>query len=242
MEHKIHLYETPEETARAVAQLIAESTNRQAQLHQYYNVALSGGNTPKLLFQILVSEFADIIRWDALRFFWVDERCVPPSDKESNFGMTYQHLINKISIPETNIFRMKGENDPAAEVIRYQSVLDKELTLKNGIPVLDLILLGMGDDGHTASIFPDNMSLLHADETVAVARHPQSGQKRITLTGKIIRQARQRIFLISGKSKSIVLSEILNKEKSSESYPAYHFLFLPDTEVYLDKEAGFFLG
>ncbi len=242
MQNNIHIYDTSEQTVCAIAQLIAKNTNQQADRQQYYNVALSGGNTPKLLFQIIVSEFAYKVRWESLRLFWVDERCVPPSDKDSNYGMTYQHLLNKISIPETNIFRMKGENDPVAEAIRYQSVLDKELTLKNGIPVFDLVLLGMGDDGHTASIFPDNMSLLHADETVAVARHPQSGQKRITLTGEIIRQARQRIFLITGKSKSIVLSDMLNKSKSAETYPAFYFLFLPDTEVYLDNEAAFFLG
>ena len=241
-ENNIYTFETTEEVARAVARVIAVNTNRQERNKRYYNVALSGGNTPKLLFQILASEFSEKIRWEALRLFWVDERCVPPTDQESNYGMTYQNLLKKTYIPVTNIFRMKGENDPSEEAVRYQALLEKELKMKKGIPQLDLVLLGMGDDGHTASIFPDNLALLHADETVAVARHPVSGQMRITLTGKIIRQARQRIFLITGKSKSNVLNEILKNEVPAQKYLAFHILSLPDTEVYLDREAAYFLG
>ena len=129
----MYTFETTEEVARAVARVIAVNTNRQERNKRYYNVALSGGNTPKLLFQILASEFSEKIRWEALRLFWVDERCVPPSDHESNYGMTYENLLKNIYIPVTNIFRMKGENDPSEEAVRYQALLEKELKLKKGI-------------------------------------------------------------------------------------------------------------
>ena len=237
-----HIYETPQETARAVAELILAKAKEKTKQSLPFNIALSGGSTPKLLFTLLANEYLNTIPWHFLRLFWVDERCVPPSDHESNYGMTYENLLKSIYIPVTNIFRMKGENDPSEEAVRYQALLEKELKLKKGIPQFDLVLLGMGDDGHTASIFPDNLALLHADETVAVARHPVSGQMRITLTGKIIRQARQRMFLITGKSKSNVLNEILKNEVPAQKYPAFHILSLPDTEVYLDREAASFLG
>lgn len=241
MKEKIHVFNTPEETAREVARLIVQNINRQADRQQYFNMALSGGNTPALLFHILASEFTGQVQWNALRIFWVDERCVPPSDKDSNYGMTYENLLKKEFVPAANIFRMKGEYDPMAETLRYQSLLASELPLNDGIPVFDLVLLGMGDDGHMASIFPDNMSLLNSVETVAVVQHPQSGQGRITLTGSVIRAAKQRIFLITGKSKSDILRNIIHKEPVAELYPASHLISLPDTEVFADKKACSFL-
>jgi len=241
MREKVHAFDTPEETARAVARLMVQSINRQADRQQFFNVALSGGNTPALLFRILAAEFAAEVQWKALRVFWVDERCVPPSDKDSNYGMTYGNLLKTELVPDKNIFRIKGENDPMAETLRYQSLLAAELPLNNGIPVFDLVLLGMGDDGHTASIFPDKLSLLYTADTVAPVRHPQSGQERITLTGAVIRAAKQRVFLITGKSKSDVLRNILHKEPVAEQYPASHIMSLPDTEVYADNKACSFL-
>ncbi len=241
MREKIHVFDTPEETAREVARLMVQKINRQADRQQFFNVALSGGNTPALLFHILASEFTGQVQWNALRIFWVDERCVPPSDKDSNYGMTYENLLKKELVPAANIFRIRGENDPMAETLRYQSLLATELPLNEGIPEFDLVLLGMGDDGHTASIFPDNMTLLSSVETVAVVQHPQSGQGRITLTGTVIRAAKKRVFLIMGKSKSDVLRNIIYKEPVAELYPASHLMSLSDTEVYADKKACSFL-
>ena len=241
MREKIHVFNTPEETACAVASFMVQNINRQAGRKQYFNVALSGGNTPGLLFRILAAEFATEVQWKALRIFWVDERCVPPSDKDSNYGMMYGNLLKTELVPDKNIFRIKGENDPMTETLRYQSLLATELPLNNGIPVFDLVLLGMGDNGHTASIFPDMLSLLYTRETVAAVRHPQSDQGRITLTGGVIRAAKQRVFLITGKSKSDVLRNIFHKEPIAEQYPAFHIMSLPDTEVYVDKKACSFL-
>lgn len=239
MNPKVHTFENPIETARAVAELIVEGVKEKVKHSQPFNLAISGGSTPKLLFQLLANEYADSIPWFFVRFFWVDERCVPPTSDESNFGMTYQNLLKQISIPETNIFRMQGENQPEIEAQRYEELIQKELPLENDVPQFDLILLGMGDDGHTASIFPNNMNLLHSEHSVVVALHPITEQKRITLTGKTICNAKQLIFFITGESKSDVLRQIIKQEQSALVFPAAHVHNVhTEVDFYLDKKAA----
>jgi len=234
-----YIFNTPEDTARAVAEIILAKAKEKNKQSLPFNIALSGGNTPKLLFTILANEYADRMPWNILRLFWADERCVPPTHAESNFGMTYENLLKLVPIHDANIFRMLGEADPQREVNRYQALLEAQLMKKNGIPQFDLILLGMGDDGHTASIFPDNLSLLHDDKTVAVAVHPATGQKRITLTGTVINQAEQVVFLITGSSKSTVLQQIIKREPAFKNYPAsYIHSQLGVADFYLDKAAA----
>ena len=239
MNSNIHVFETPEETARATAGLILEKALEKHKLSLPFNIALSGGNTPKLLFSILANEFTDKMPWHFVRLFWVDERCVPPTHAESNFGMTYENLLKYVPIHDENIFRMMGESKPDNEVVRYQKLLENQLVIKNGMPQFDLILLGMGDDGHTASIFPNNMSLLYSNSSVAVSEHPVSGQKRITLTGNIINHAEKVVFLITGESKSSVLEQIIHKNNSFKEFPAsYIHAQTTNAEFYLDKAAA----
>lgn len=152
----------------------------------------------------------------------MDERCVPPDDEESNYGMTKKYLLNKINIPLINVHRIFGEKDPAEEAKRYSEIVKLNLEVKNSLPELDLILLGVGEDGHTASIFPDQMELLNSNEIYAAAKHPGSGQARITLTGKIINNADRIYFLVAGKSKAEVVNKILNRKGDYLKYPAAH--------------------
>jgi len=134
---------------------------------------------------------------------------------------------------------MQGELDPKIEAIRYQTLLEKELPVQNGFPQFDLVLLGMGDDGHTASIFPNDMSLLRSDSAVAVSIHPVTGQKRITLTGPTIHQALEVVFLITGETKSDLLRLIIQHESLWENYPAAHmYSNTGPAEYYLDKAAA----
>lgn len=239
MNSNIHVFETPEETARAVAEVILLKSKEKTKKSLPFNIALSGGNTPKLLFTLLVNEYADKILWHFVRLFWVDERCVPPTHAESNFGMTYENLLKYVAIQDDNIFRMLGEANPQKEAKRYQKLLETQLPLKNNIPQFDLIILGMGDDGHTASIFPNDLSLLYSDSTVAVSEHPVSGQKRITLTGTTINEADEVIFFITGVSKADVLRQIINREPTFKHYPAayIHALNAP-AGFYIDKTAA----
>jgi len=239
MNYQLHIYEDAEKTARAVAELIKEMARASEAESKKLNIALSGGSTPKLLFNLLGDEYENSIPWQTVRFFWVDERCVEPTDKESNFGMTYDALLHRPFIQAVNVFRMKGEDIPDVEAERYRKVLWKELPVKDEFPVFDLILLGMGDDGHTASIFPNDMSLLLSEFSVGVGQHPVSKQKRITLTGKTINNAEKVVFLVTGNAKARILKQIIQHEDGALQYPAAHVgNSKAVADFYLDKAAA----
>lgn len=207
------------------------------------NIAFSGGNTPGLLFQILSNNYQESIDWAKVNLFWVDERCVPPESEESNFGMVYKYLLSKINIPGNNIHRIEGENIPYNEAERYAGVLRNNLILENNLPCLDIVLLGMGDDGHTASIFPDQMYLLKSDNYCEVAMQPYSGQKRITLTGKVINNSERIYFMVTGKNKAEIVKDILEKKNDYKKYPASHISEVNGKlKWYLDKEASCLLS
>lgn len=184
------------------------------------HIALSGGSTPKIVFDVLVSSFKDKIDWAKVHFYWGDERCVPPTDAESNYKMTFEYLLSKIELPEANIHRIKGEDDPKEEALRYSKLLDAKLPHVDGIPQFDLVILGMGDDGHTASIFPHEIQLWDSDMNCEVAIHPDSGQRRVTITGKIINHAKTVAFLVTGAGKSEKVRIITQRESGYEAYPA----------------------
>ena len=181
-------------------------------------LSLSGGSTPRIIFETIANDYGEKIKWDKLHLFWSDERCVPPTDDESNFGMTKKYLLDYIKIPEENIHRIMGESDPQFEAKRYSDEIEKTVNLVNGIPKFDLIMLGIGEDGHTASIFPDQMHLLNSQKICDVAIHPSTGQKRITMSGRVINNSDAVIFLVTGKSKAVILKEILEEKK--KIYPA----------------------
>ena len=210
---------------------------KQIESNDRLNVALSGGSTPKVVFDYLAEHYKDI-DWDKVHFFWGDERCVPPTHVESNYKMTVDHLLKHISIPEENIHRVKGEGDPAKEAERYSSELKQSLPLTNGMPQFDLVILGMGSDGHTASIFPHQMELWNSKNLTDVAEHPETGQKRITLTGQVINNAKEVAFLVTGADKKEKVSTILSGTGESNQYPAA--LVAPESGQlvwFLDEEA-----
>lgn len=209
-------------SAQEAAQNFAEHFIKQARQSTKFSVALSGGSTPKLLFDWLAENYSDPALWQNIHLYWGDERCVSPDDDESNFKMAKKHLLDKIDIPVQNIHRILGENNPVDEVKRYAGELLENLPVKSELPVFDLIILGLGDDGHTASIFPNQMELLTSDNICEMAEHPISGQKRITLTGKVINNAREIAFLVTGENKKQKIFEIINKTGNWKNYPASH--------------------
>jgi 6-phosphogluconolactonase len=207
-----------------------------------FNIALSGGSTPAVLFKKIVSATEDPGLWDQVNFYWVDERCVPPGHTESNYRMTDETLFRPLSLSYANVHRMMGEEEPHAEADRYETLLKTQLPARNGLPCFNLILLGMGPDGHTASIFPDQLDLLRSGRLCEVARHPGTGQQRITLTGKVINQAERVCFMITGTSKASILADILGNAEGAEKYPAAHIKPVNGIlEWYLDDEAAHFL-
>ncbi|MBS9463837.1 6-phosphogluconolactonase [Flagellimonas sp. 389] len=185
-----------------------------------FHVALSGGSTPKIVFDLLAADFSSKIDWSKIHFYWGDERCVPPTDDQSNYKMTVAHLFSKVDVSQEHIHRILGENDPHTEAKRYGKLLAEQLPLLNETPQFDLVILGMGDDGHTASIFPHEIELWDSNENCEVAIHPDSGQRRVTLTGKVINNTKEVVFLVTGESKSEKITAILEKKEGHMDYPA----------------------
>jgi len=212
---EIKVYKDKQEVAKEFSEFLAERIAS----GKNYSVALSGGSTPKVVFDYLAEHYKNI-EWSNVHFYWGDERCVPPTDAESNFKMTVDHLLSKISIPEQNIHRVFGENDPEDEAKRYGDLLASTLSSANRLPQFDLVILGMGSDGHTASIFPHQIGLWHSQANCEVAVHPDSGQKRISLTGSIINNAKEVAFLVTGADKKEKVTSILAKDEASKDYPA----------------------
>jgi len=235
---QLRVFSTPDEVASRFAENLAEFISRVVLKKGVVNIALSGGNTPRFLFKKLADKFGHTLPWDRVHFFWSDERCVPPEHEESNYQMTKDNLLKHINIPFENIHRIHGDRDPEDEARRYSSELKRLLPQENNWPVFDLIILGMGEDGHTASIFPNQMNLLQSDRICEVAIHPFSRQKRITVTGRVINHALEVCFLVTGKNKAKRLKEIFLEEDISLNYPAAH-INPEDREIYwyLDEEA-----
>ena len=211
----------------------------ETQSHPKVTVSLSGGSTPTLLFEILAKDFADKIDWSRVHFFWGDERCVAPDDPQSNYGVCKSLLLDHVSIPEANIHRVIGESDPESEALRYGEEMKAHCKLgDDGLPMLDLLILGMGGDGHTASIFPHQIELLKSESICAVATHPESGQKRVSMTGPVLNAAKKIDFLVTGAGKASVLSEIFGKTGAWETYPSSFIESKGPVTFYLDEGAS----
>lgn len=219
-QYKIEVFKTAEELAEYICELLHTKSCNLPE-GKFMSVALSGGSTPKKLFNYISAQNAMDINWKNIKLFWGDERCVPPDDVESNYAMTKQNLLENIEIPNNNIFRILGENEPEKEAIRYAQILGENIDQVNGFPKFDVVFLGLGDDGHTASIFPGSNSLFKSTDFCAAVKHPQSNQSRITITGPVINNADTVIFLITGKGKANIVSRLLNNDKEMELPASY---------------------
>lgn len=186
-----------------------------------YCIAISGGNTPILFFNHLAAKYGNKINWQKLHFFWADERCVHPSHHESNYLSAYNNLLSKISIPQSNIHRMKGEGNPVEEANNYISDILSVVNIENDLPKFDLILLGMGDDGHIASLFP-KQEIINSKKICDASLNPSTKQTRITLTPLCINNADKVVFQVTGMIKSNIVNEILLKHSGYTDYPAAH--------------------
>jgi 6-phosphogluconolactonase len=190
-----------------------------------FTVALSGGSTPKALYSLLASaEFAarmPTLPWPRIYLFFGDERCVAPDHAESNYRMVEESLLSKIVIPSENVHRMIGEIEPAIAAAAYETELRQFFpSSPDKLPRFDLILLGLGEDGHTASLFPDSPALSETEHLVATTYVEKLDAHRLTLTFPVINNAAQITFLVAGQSKANVVKEILGNEAGMAIYPA----------------------
>ena len=222
-------------TAQNAVEKIAEEFKAYSEQNRPVHISLSGGSTPKLLFKTLAQEpYKSQVQWQNLHFWWGDDRMVPPQDPESNYGEVQKLLFDHIEIPAENIHRIRGEQAVEQELARFS----QELTacIPNG--EFDWIILGMGTDGHTASLFPHQTDFNDPNLAV-IARHPETGQIRISKTAKLIEQAKRITYLVTGASKTEILKEIQTIPAENLPYPAARIKATNGvTEWYLDKEAG----
>ncbi|GAB4414017.1 MAG: 6-phosphogluconolactonase [Bacteroidia bacterium] len=215
---KIEIFDTPPAVAGAAALLLEQvAVAGSGPVH----VALSGGSTPALLFDLLASTWRERLPWGRIHLWWGDERCVPPDHPDSNYGMTLDRLLRHVALPEVQVHRMRGEDTPEAEAQRYEAELLVHLPLHEGWPRFALVFLGMGDDGHTASLFPgQEVWQAHAAASCGVVSHPVSGQRRVTLTAPVLDHAAQTCFLVTGAGKAARIAEILGRSEGYLRYPA----------------------
>lgn len=222
-------------TAQSAVEKIAQEFVLYSQLNRPVHISLSGGSTPKLLFKTLAQEpYKSQIQWQNLHFWWGDDRMVPPQDPESNYGEVQKLLFDHIQIPAENIHRIRGEESVEQELVRFS----QELTacVPNG--EFDWIILGMGTDGHTASLFPHQTDFNDPNLAI-IAKHPETGQIRISKTAKLIEQAKRITYLVTGASKAEILKEIQTTPAENLPYPAAKIKAKNGvTEWYLDSDAA----
>ncbi len=210
--------------AMASAQQFADKVSGAVRRRGVARVAISGGSTPQAVFRLLADAsqpFANTVPWNDLQLYWVDERCVPPDHPESNFGVCKRLLLDHVGVPAANVHRMEGELDPEEAASRYESELRNSMKLEGAeSPAFDLLLLGMGDDGHTASLFPHTDGLNEMGR-LCIANHvPQKDTWRITLTWPVINQASEVVFEIAGAAKAERVAEVFAGPRDPERLPS----------------------
>lgn len=213
---------TPQQLFQAAADEVIGTAKDAISKRGRFSIALSGGSTPKNLFSLIAANAATSVPWDKVFFFWGDERHVPPDDADSNYRMAREALLSKLPIPEANIFRVPAEGKDAQAVAEaYEQTLKNFFSLKpEELPRFDLILLGMGPDGHTASLFPGTPALQEKSRLVVANWVEKLKTSRITFTLPVLNAARNVMFLVSGADKAPVLREVLEGDAPAEKYPS----------------------
>jgi 6-phosphogluconolactonase len=215
---------TPEAVNRRAAQYFVDGIRSAAGARGKARIALSGGNTPKHTFELLAEpseSYREQIPWEKLELYWVDERCVPPDHPDSNYRMTREALLDKVPLNQNQIFRIQGELEPEEAAAKYEFDIRQSFRLEGAeLPCFDMVQLGMGPDGHTASLFPHTQGL-HEIMRIAIANHVANKDAwRVTLTWPVIDQARDVFFLIEGADKVDALKAVFLGSYDPETYPS----------------------
>ncbi len=213
---------TPQDLFQAAADEVLQAANEAIKQRGRFTIALSGGSTPRSLYTLIAANTVTSQLWNKWFFFWGDERHVPPQDPESNFRMAQESLLSKISVPPGNVFRVPAENpDAAGAADAYEQTLRSFFDLKaDEKPRFDVILLGLGPDGHTASLFPETAALQEKSRLVVANWVEKFNTYRITLTLPVLNTARLVMFLVSGMDKAPALREVLQGNAPGEKYPS----------------------
>jgi 6-phosphogluconolactonase len=216
----VQVFDDAEAVARAAAELFARLSLEAVEERGSFSVALSGGTTPRRVYELLASdEYKERAPWPNVHVFFGDERTVPADHAESNYRMASEALLSRVEIPSENVHRIEGLGDAAANARNYESVV-RRFFGDAGWPRFDLVFLGMGDDGHTASLFPETPALEESRAWVAANWVEKLGAWRITLTAPAVNAARRVVFLVTGASKSERLREVLNGARDPSRLPS----------------------
>jgi 6-phosphogluconolactonase len=242
---RINYYVEPDEAAlaRRAAQYFAEMASEAVAANGRARIAISGGSTPKAAFGLLADRsqpWNSAMPWDKLELYWVDERCVPPDHPDSNYRMTREAMLDRVPLPARQVHRMEGELEPEAAAARYEAELRNTFRLEGAeTPRFDLVELGLGPDGHTASLFPYTAALNEMSR-LATANHTKNKDAwRLTLTWPVINHASSVFFLIGGAEKAAILKEVFTGPYDPERLPSQ--LIRPSSGILtllLDKAAA----
>jgi 6-phosphogluconolactonase len=245
MNKNIHVYPNKEKLVTATAERVADCIEQAIQQNGLCNLALSGGNTPGGIFSLLASNvYRDRLDWSRLHLFWGDERMVPPEHQDSNFRLVRETLLDHIKIPDENIHRIRGEIVPEEAAAEYAELLHDHF--KESSPCFDLMLLGLGEDGHTASLFPGTDAVEECEKHAVAVFVPKLSAWRVTLTLPVLNAARKVLFLVSGKSKSEMVQHIMSNKQPAKEIPAtmvnpqngeLHWMLDSDAMVLINKNA-----
>jgi len=223
MQPTVEVLKDADELAQRAAQLILTQSQLAVARNNFFTIALSGGSTPKRLYELLADrtqQFCSQLPWDRIHFFWTDERHVPPDHPDSNYRMVYEAMLARAPVPPTNIHRMLSEDANASEAADdYELQLREFFHPHTGeLPRIDFVLLGLGTDGHTASLFPDSEALKEKQHWVAAPWIAKLNSYRLTMTLPVLNQASTVVFLVSGREKAEILREVLKGEP--DRFPA----------------------
>jgi len=231
-----------EAVARHGAELFARAARDAVKRRGTFIAALSGGSTPQRLYEVLGRDpWLSTVPWGQVQLLWGDERCVPPDSPESNYRMAQEAFVARVPILPENVFRMRGEDDPAEAAVAYEMRL-RELGGKTGAtslgaPIIDLVLLGIGANGHTASLFPHSPALREPERLAVAVEVPQVGW-RLTLTVPVMNASRQVVFVATGEEKAAVLARILQGPSAGDELPAQLIAPRPGRLTWLLDEAA----
>lgn len=237
--NKISVFDTEELVSVAAADFIADLCRKSIENSGKFTIALSGGSTPDKLFVLLANPpYNNVIDWKNTFIFWGDERYLPESDANNNSHQSKKLLLNNVPVPAENIFVVPVKMTPPKAAIHYEQTL--KLFFKNQHPAFDLILLGMGDNGHTASLFPHSSILKEKTALVKEVFVKEVEMYRISFTASLINHAKNILFLVTGKKKASMLHTVIDGKKEVEKYPAQMIKAEAGNHLYwfIDKEAA----
>lgn len=220
MKPEIRIFKDLEELSDAAAQLFIEQADQSITDRHRFLVALNGGTTPRHLFKLLATTSPEQVDWSKVHMFWGDERCVPPEEAGSSYGQAWDIFLSRVPIPDSNIHRIKGELGPVEASKEYALVLKEYASPPLAWPHFDLVYLGMGEDGHTASLFPGSPVDPSEPTMPVTAQYQDRPAERVTLTPLAFNSARMVVFMATGAKKADMLAEVLSDRYNPERYPA----------------------